>query len=1359
MKTKRFNRKSIAFLFAMVVFFCGIQSRSFAQAPTLIVSDPAFLTEETLDNSIVKLTIVGDVFEDDINTNRVSVVPLNWGGINENDVKRLSDTEISVRLRFSGNFDRDRTLTLRVDAWGLKNYKGEVTATIPIIVTIESLTATSTPAPLTEATLHNSTVTLTLRGRTFKAKAGAVTISGISGVTVGSIKRLSDTELAVRLWFDGQDFDHDRTLTFTITDRSIKNYHHIPVSLTSPDLELTAELPVSATVERQTPVAPTPQPTVVSTPPSRWAFRIRNPTRVTQYYQVLWSSNGSWQSSSLGAGGILNHWWDVQNVPSGYPQIRFDYIAGDQQVTYRSYTLETAQLPENTDVGGNTDVPTYHFEYNQQGDRIDLRRTTPQPSVVSTPQPTVVVIPNRNLRTAIQQEIGNTITTQTLLNLTGLGATALGIRDLTGLEHATNLGWLHLDHNSISDVSALSGLPQLTDLYLDHNNISDISPLVGLPELYELYLEGNPLNAAAINTHIPAMQANGVEVEFDNRTPTTSPAVEVKNPQVETRTPTIPIDPSQPAIYWTNPANRSIQRANLDGSNVTTLVSGVDPWNIALDVAGGKMYWIVWDSIQRANLDGSNVETLVTQMERKTHLVYLTLDVSGGKMYWINRQYNEDGHTLRHKIHRANLDGSNIETLRTGEKGATSLALDVSGGKMYWVHRDPAAADGIQRANLDGSNVETLVTQVGPIINLILDPPGGKMYWRENRLDMNRNLLWSKIYRANLNGSNVETLVKSNYAAPFTVDMSGGKIYWRNYEHRTLSKIHRVNLDGSNVETLAREEYISLLTLDVAGGKMYWGGRDGDDYKIQRANLDGSNIEDIITEKAGSLTLIPSQAPVDDASPSAVRKTTQVHVDAADRPSMYWIDTAAGTLHRLIDAEVENLLPSVRNANSLTLDVANDKLYWTEKTSNTTGRIRSANLDGTNVQLVKDLTSVPFDITFNPVDSKLYLTNSWGKVQRLNLDGSGFQSNLITDLDTPMNITVDVVNDKLYWTEKTSNTTGRIRSANLDGTNIQLIKDLTSVPLDIALDAADGKLYLANSWGKVQRLNLDGSGFQSNFITDLATPMNIAVDTVGQQLYLTSGDGKISRRDLSGGGSEAIVEGLVSPGNIVLNNSITAPEKSATSETPASKNKYDVNGDGTVNDADASLVSEAISNGSTDAKYDVNSDGQVNFDDLKLVLDNRAEGAAGAPLIVGNLKLNASQIARIEAQIDLLLATGDQSPAAIRTLIYLQQLLTTARPEKTQLFANYPNPFNPETWIPYQLAEPAEVTVSIYAIDGKLVRTLALGHQSAGIYQYRNRAAYWDGRNNVGEPVASGLYFYTLTAGDFTATRKMLIKK
>ena len=103
--------------------------------------------------------------------------------------------------------------------------------------------------------------------------------------------------------------------------------------------------------------------------------------------------------------------------------------------------------------------------------------------------------------------------------------------------------------------------------------------------------------------------------------------------------------------------------------------------------------------------------------------------------------------------------------------------------------------------------------------------------------------------------------------------------------------------------------------------------------------------------------------------------------------------------------------------------------------------------------------------------------------------------------------------------------------------------------------------------------------------------------------------------------------------------------------------------------------------------------------------------------------------------------------------------LTAESPQTTQLLPNYPNPFNPETWIPYQLSKPAKVRISIYAADGQLVRNLNLGHQPIGIYKSRSRAVYWDGRNELSEPVASGVYFYTLTAEEFTDTRKMLILK
>jgi hypothetical protein len=98
-------------------------------------------------------------------------------------------------------------------------------------------------------------------------------------------------------------------------------------------------------------------------------------------------------------------------------------------------------------------------------------------------------------------------------------------------------------------------------------------------------------------------------------------------------------------------------------------------------------------------------------------------------------------------------------------------------------------------------------------------------------------------------------------------------------------------------------------------------------------------------------------------------------------------------------------------------------------------------------------------------------------------------------------------------------------------------------------------------------------------------------------------------------------------------------------------------------------------------------------------------------------------------------------------------------PEKSMLMQNYPNPFNPETWIPYQLAEDSPVEISIYNVKGELVRTLSFGHQSAGVYIARTKAAYWDGRDNLGEKVGSGVYFYRLQAGNFSSMRKLVVLK
>ena len=159
-------------------------------------------------------------------------------------------------------------------------------------------------------------------------------------------------------------------------------------------------------------------------------------------------------------------------------------------------------------------------------------------------------------------------------------------------------------------------------------------------------------------------------------------------------------------------------------------------------------------------------------------------------------------------------------------------------------------------------------------------------------------------------------------------------------------------------------------------------------------------------------------------------------------------------------------------------------------------------------------------------------------------------------------------------------------------------------------------------------------------------------------------------------------------------------------------------------------------------------------------------GALARKLDVG---FSSAEIAFSQDNSYMAVANGSISGGERRIKIYrwtgdepldlLAPAKATELVQPTALLSNYPNPFNPETWIPYRLSDPAEVTVSIYSVDGRLVRTLELGQMPAGVYSDKERAAYWDGRNAAGEPVASGVYFYTLSAGDFKATRKMVIRK
>ena len=205
--------------------------------------------------------------------------------------------------------------------------------------------------------------------------------------------------------------------------------------------------------------------------------------------------------------------------------------------------------------------------------------------------------------------------------------------------------------------------------------------------------------------------------------------------------------------------------------------------------------------------------------------------------------------------------------------------------------------------------------------------------------------------------------------------------------------------------------------------------------------------------------------------------------------------------------------------------------------------------------------------------------------------------------------------------------------------------------------------------------------------------------------------------------------------------------------TPA--NPADVNEDGVVNILDLILVAQEI--GAERSEPDVNGDGVINVFDLVMVAG--AIGGDGAAPSAYSPELSLISAADVESWLAQAQGLGVGDANLQRGIRFLEGLLAALTPKETTLLPNYPNPFNPETWIPYHLGQEAEVAITIYDTKGTLVRQLALGNQAVGYYAERGKAAYWDGRNEDGEAVASGIYIYQFRAGDYAASRRLVIVK
>ena len=438
-----------------------------------------------------------------------------------------------------------------------------------------------------------------------------------------------------------------------------------------------------------------------------------------------------------------------------------------------------------------------------------------------------------------------------------------------------------------------------------------------------------------------------------------------------------------------------------------------------------------------------------------------------------------------------------------------------------------------------------------------------------------------------------------------------------------------------------------------------------------------------------------------------------------------------------------------------------------------------------SVDRVADLTGI--DSAINVTD--LYINNlpsdlSLSPLADLtNLRILGLSDNSISDLSPLADLTnlriLDLsdnsISDLSPLVENTGLGSGNI--IEVDGNPLSYQSIHTHIPIlqsrgiSVEFDNQAHKSLLKIS-GDNQK-GKSGAALANPFVIEVRDENGSALEGTSVTFSVTAGDGTLSvtstTTDSNGRAETTLTLGPNLGTNTVQVSAVGIAVPAtfhAVSDTEAPLIAADINKDGNVNVLDLILIASNLGQaGQNDA--DVNGDGVVNILDLVLAA-GMFNGAAAAPAAQPEVPETLTAV-EVQGWLTDARALEVRDPIMKRGVVVLEQLLVSLTPKETELLANYPNPFNPETWIPYRLAEDAFVTLTIYNPSGQVVRTLDVGHRIASAYESQSKAIYWDGKNDLGEPVASGVYFYTLSAGrsglsvphrsDFSATRKMVILK
>ena len=909
-----------------------------------------------------------------------------------------------------------------------------------------------------------------------------------------------------------------------------------------------------------------------------------------------------------------------------------------------------------------------------------------------------------------------------LNNLTQLFLANNSISDISPLAGLNNLTRLSLDYNPISDISALSGLINLIRLSLLGNSISDLSPLVantGLGQGDAIIVNGNPLNNAAINTHIPALQRRGVRVDFDDLDLTP-----VDIPDSNLRTAIEKALGKASGAPITTEDMKHLPQLIAPNASITDLTGLEGATNLTLLELGNNFISDLsplkgLTNLVRLDLNNNSISDL-SPLKGLTNLKYLLLD---------NNSISDISPLV------ANTGLGEGDLVEVSENPLNPVSINTH---IPTLISRGVRVDFDKLVDIPDSNLRTAIEKA-------LGKASGVTITTE---DM------KSLYELEAPNASITDLTGLEHATNLTL---------LNLSDNSISDISPLAGLNNLAELYLSDNSISDISPLAGLNNLIW------------LELHNNSISDLSPLKGlnNPLWLELSDNSISDISPLA--GLTSLIILGLSGNSISDISPVAGLIN-LIELSLEN--NSISDISPL---VANAGLGSGDTVSVSENPLNHASINTHIPALQSRGVEVYFD-ALEPATPEYLLSIPAGislihvPLKVTEVDGVAQTIESVADLydalggTSAVNFLITYDSQAQEW-RSYFGASDKGRPADRTLTDDMGIIAGMIAPASISLS---GSPLGTNGSGTITinpGLNLVGLPLRDSRITRVSDLF--ALDGIG---------GNVPVIILTDGGEFKAVGRADDPGDIPIVGGQAFILTAQRAETVALSGDGWTNISGTAAAPSMALTGIEVGDitpvlGLRGAVVDEGTG--VNQVGLRVTVKNlstrRAVAAVTGPDEAGyRLTVVDIETGRA-AQIGDVLEISAQSPNPFigvkplrytattedvkRSHIQLPELVVYEIPTETQLLPNYPNPFNPETWIPYRLAEDAFITLTIYDQTGQIVRILDVGHQIAAVYEGRSKAVYWDGRNQVGEQVASGVYFYHLSAGDYSATRKMLILK